>query len=258
MKKIVILFLIGFSLQIYSQNIVDKGQFFTALEVKKLDSILNDFQHKTKIPVLLYTIPFLDAYTTVEYVTEFIYEDKSLKIPPKPHNNSLVIIMSKEDRKLNLIPAYGLEWQLSDQKSKRIVDQMVPCFMRHRYTKGIFKGIKLLENQIGEINWEIVEKPLDLLRKKEVAKIVKFDYQNPDYTENPDDEWDYYEEPDPDAPQFSKNYLLKIPSAKGDFNLFYTKNMKALIDSIQKRPKTTIYARFVDWKTKRLELIGIE
>jgi len=228
MKKVVVLILMIFSLHLYSQSVIDKGHFFEQPEVKKLDSLFTDFQQKTAVPILLYTIPYLDGYTTDEYVHEFIYP--SQKLPKKPLNNNLVILMSKEEHKINMIPAYGLEWLLPNQNAKRIIDQMVAYFINRKMIQGFEKGIEILTDQFENVSWKVVEKQLDNLKKKDVGNIIKFNYKNLTYKPKNESEenWDYYEETDPDAPQFSKDYQLKIASQKGDFTLYYSKNMNII------------------------------
>jgi len=264
MKKFILLL---FLLPVISsgQKIVDKENVFSQAELQKLDSVFHQFYRHTNVSLLFYSTPDLDGYTTLEYVQILKEDGKDLGIEKPPLHNNITIIMSKNDRKINFINGHGVEWLVSDKTAKKIIDHFIPFFMEHKFADGIEFGIESYKEILGNYSWEVVEKTLPELTKKDTGKIIKFYYKNPNYKAPAEDEYEYEEYFDEkygvdieDAPQFSKKYQLEIKETGKGYKLYFSKHMYDLYQTISKRPATTVYARLADYKKGILELIGIE
>jgi uncharacterized protein len=81
---------------------------------------------------------------TVETVGDYSIEDYALRlgrkweIGQKDKNNGILILVSKQDRKVDIEVGYGLESFVTDYDSKAIIDDLiVPAFKQNNYYKGL-------------------------------------------------------------------------------------------------------------------------
>lgn len=72
----------------------------------------------------------------------------------KKNNSGVVLLISIEDRKLNISPGYGLEGALTDAESNDIIQDIItPNFKANNYYRGIDEGTNaILQAVRGEFN----------------------------------------------------------------------------------------------------------
>jgi uncharacterized protein len=104
-----------------------------ALE-KKLVAI--DDSTSTQIAVVI--IKSLNGYDVADYNVKL---GRAWGVGGKENNNGVVLLIVKEDRKINIATGYGLEGALPDVTCKHIIDErIVPNFKADDYYQGIDEG----------------------------------------------------------------------------------------------------------------------
>lgn len=243
----ILIILILFGLKVKSQLIIDNGIFFSDSEKLELTDKLQRLKNKSTVETLVYTTMDLGGKTPLEYGKEL-----SNKYPAgvKGVNNGIIILLSKNDKKVQVLVGNGLEWVLSDSVTKLIINEMmVPHFKNGKFYNGVNDAVDLIIKKVTSINW--IPYKLKGLSSKENGNIFKFQYSN----KTGKTKYKYAIDTDP---QFSDQFKIKLNIDGKDFDLFYSKYMNELISKILKKSNVVVYFRLSDFNNKRLELMGIE
>ncbi|WP_289056012.1 TPM domain-containing protein [Carboxylicivirga marina] len=243
---LVIFVLHGLSAQ--GQLIVDNGNFFSDKEISELINKMQKIENETSVQTLIYTTMDLNGKTPIEYGLEL---GTNYKVGIKGVNNGILILLSKNERKVQVINGYGIEWIISDNETQKIVDQMIPFFKQQNFFGGVNNALTLIENEVSKIVWSINTSGLSNLSENNLGEIIKFDYTN----ETGNIKYKYAIDSDS---QFSNDFKVILKSNHNEFSLYYSKNMNDFISTILTKKDIVVYARLTDWKNKRLELLGIE
>lgn len=243
---LIIFVLLGLTAQ--SQLVVDNGHFFSKTEIIDLGKRIQEINNETSVQILIYTTLDLNGKSPIEYGREL---GMNYRVGIKGINNGVLILLSKNDRKVQILNGYGIEWIISDTETQNIVDQMIPFFKQQNFFGGVNNSLTLIENKVSKIDWSIKTSQLSKLSENDLGKIIKFDYTNG--TGNT--KYKYAINTDP---QFSNEFKVILESDHIEFKLFYSKNMNDFISTILIKKDIVVYARLTDWKSKRLELLGIE
>ncbi|MEO6719483.1 MAG: TPM domain-containing protein [Ferruginibacter sp.] len=110
-----------------------------------LESKLYRFDDSTSSQVTVVIVKSLDGMDVADAATEL---GRSWGVGNKV-NNGVVLLVSKDDRKLNISPGYGLEKSLPDLTTQQIIQQIiVPNFKGSDYYRGIDEGTDAIINAI--------------------------------------------------------------------------------------------------------------
>ncbi|MEO6232134.1 MAG: TPM domain-containing protein [Ferruginibacter sp.] len=156
MKKIVVSWiliaycLIGFSQSAFDPNELLKGppkpqvlvndfaNVLTQDQKQALESKLVAFDDSTSTQIAVVIIPNLGSYEINDFNTKL---GRSWGIGGKEHSNGVILLISKEDRKLNIATGYGVEGALPDITASHIIQNViVPNFKGNDYYRGIDEG----------------------------------------------------------------------------------------------------------------------
>lgn len=243
----ILIILILFGLKVKSQLIIDNGIFFSDSEKLELTDKLQRLKNKSTVETLVYTTMDLGGKTPLEYGKEL-----SNKYPAgvKGVNNGIIILLSKNDKKVQVLVGNGLEWVLSDSVTKHIINEMmIPRFKNGKFYNGVNDAVDLIIKKLTNINW--IPNKLKDLSSQENGNIFKFQYSN----KTGKTKYKYAIDTDP---QFSDQFKIKLNIDGKDFDLFYSKYMNELISKILTKSNVVVYFRLSDFNNKRLELLGIE
>ncbi len=243
----ILIILILFGLKVKSQLIIDNGIFFSDSEKLELTDKLQRLKNKSTVETLVYTTMDLGGKTPLEYGKEL-----SNKYPAgvKGVNNGIIILLSKNDKKVQVLVGNGLEWVLSDSVTKHIINEMmVPHFKNGKFYNGVNDAVDLIIKKLTNINW--IPNKLKDLSSEENGNIFKIQYSNKTGKTK------YKYAIDTDS-QFSDDFKIKLNIEGKDFDLFYSKYMNELISKILTKSNVVVYFRLSDFNNKRLELLGIE
>ena len=143
-----------------------------ALEVPKLQGYVNDyagmispqakatleqelqaFEQSDSTQIVVLTIPSLEG----EVLEEFgIKVAEQWKIGQKGKDNGIIMLVSKQDRKIRIEVGRGLEGKITDLMSGRIIDLVIkPKFKRGDFDNGLISGVHaLIDATRGEFKAE--------------------------------------------------------------------------------------------------------
>ena len=129
----------------FTKNTLTADQF-AALE-KKLVEI--DDSTSTQIAVVI--VPNIGGRTISQYNQEL---GRAWGVGGKQFNNGVVLLIAKDDRKLDIAVGYGLEGTLTDYTAQHIIDDIiVPSFKGNDYYRGIDDGVDAIIVAVkGEYN----------------------------------------------------------------------------------------------------------
>ena len=105
-----------------------------AEEVQALEQKLVNYNDTTSTQIAIVTVTSLGSYE----VADFAYRiGETWGVGGKGKNNGILILVSKNERKVNISTGYGLEHVIPDAYAKRIIEQIIkPAFARQEFYAG--------------------------------------------------------------------------------------------------------------------------
>jgi uncharacterized protein len=126
-----------------------------------LEQKLVTFYDSTSNEIAVVLIASLNGNDIADYALKL---GRTWGIGGKEHNNGIVLLIAKEDRKINISTGYGLEGALPDITAKHIIDDEIkPNFRGQDYYRGIDAGTDAI---IQSIQGEYKEKPKKKISSK--------------------------------------------------------------------------------------------
>lgn len=121
-----------------SQLVNDFTGTLTADQQQALENKLVAFDKTSSTQIAVVIISSLDGKDVADFNIEL---GRAWGVGGKEFNNGIVLLIAKNDRKLNIATGYGLEGALPDITAKQIIDQIiVPNFKGDDYYRGIEEG----------------------------------------------------------------------------------------------------------------------
>jgi len=103
-----------------------------------LENKLVAFDDSTSTQIAVVIIPTLNGRDIADYNIEL---GRAWGVGGKESNNGIVLLIAKNDRKLNIATGYGLEGALPDLTAKQIIEDIIrPNFKGEDYYRGIEEG----------------------------------------------------------------------------------------------------------------------
>ena len=120
-------------------RVVDTAKLIDAATKDRLDGMLAAHEAATSDQVVVVTLPSLGGMA----VEDFGYQlGRSWGIGQRGKDNGVLLIVSRDDRKLRIEVGYGLEGKLTDADAAVIINQTItPAFRRNDYAGGIEQGV---------------------------------------------------------------------------------------------------------------------
>jgi uncharacterized protein len=116
----------------------DYANILTPDQNQALERKLYQFDDTTSNQVTVVIVPRLDGKDIADVAIEL---GRTWGVGNKKSNNGVVLLISVEDRKLNISPGYGLEKSLPDLVCQQIIENIiVPDFKGNDYYAGIDQG----------------------------------------------------------------------------------------------------------------------
>lgn len=117
----------------------DFTQTLTPDQIETLETKLVALDTATSTQVAVVIIPTLDGATIADYNVALLRE---WQVGSKKNNNGVILLIAKNDKKLDITVGYGLEGALTDATAKSIIDDViVPSFKGQDYFRGINNGV---------------------------------------------------------------------------------------------------------------------
>lgn len=163
MKKIIIFLLFIFSFlnadisQYFPKldsRVIDEAKILSPNVKKDIDLILKEEEEKSSNQIVVVILNSLHGYTIEEYSYQL---GRYWQIGQKDKNNSVLLVISMDERKIRIEVGYGLEGALTDKIAHEIINYTIkPNFKANQYELGILKAINEI---ITSIKGEYVAKP---------------------------------------------------------------------------------------------------
>jgi uncharacterized protein len=116
----------------------DYADVLTADQRQVLETKLYEFDNTTSNQITVVIVPRLDGKDVADAAIEL---GRKWGVGNKKSNNGVILLVSVEDRKLNISPGYGLEKALPDLTCQQIIENIiVPDFKGNDYYAGISQG----------------------------------------------------------------------------------------------------------------------
>ncbi|HSI91730.1 MAG TPA: TPM domain-containing protein, partial [Adhaeribacter sp.] len=117
------------------RQVNDRAGMLRPEEVQMLEQKLVNYNDTTSTQVAIVTITSLGPYD----VAAFAYRlGETWGIGGKGKNNGILILISKEERAINISTGYGMEGVLPDAYAKRTIEQIIkPAFRQNNYYGGL-------------------------------------------------------------------------------------------------------------------------
>jgi len=110
----------------------------TADQQQALEKKLYTFDDSTSTQIAVVIVNTTDGYDVADFNVELF---RAWGVGGKEHNNGVVLLIAKDDHKLNITTGYGVEGALPDLTCKQIIDDIiVPQFKGNDYYRGIDEG----------------------------------------------------------------------------------------------------------------------
>ncbi len=122
-----------------SAPVIDQAQMISRTARSKISQVLQQLKQQGKIQITVLTVKDL-AGLSIEQASIKVADQ--WKLGDEKTDNGILLLISKKERKMRIEVGQGLEGNLTDAYSKRIIDEtMVPLFRSGKVDEGILLGI---------------------------------------------------------------------------------------------------------------------
>lgn len=127
-------------------RVVDKANMLSPQVRQKLNSALAQLEDSDSTQIAVLTVPSLEG----ESIENFgIRVADQWKLGQKDKDNGVILIVSKEDRKIRIEVGYGLESTLTDTLAGLIIDNEIsPRFKQGDFNGGIVAGVSAIDQAV--------------------------------------------------------------------------------------------------------------
>ncbi|MGA1864981.1 MAG: TPM domain-containing protein [bacterium] len=130
-------------------RINDFADMLTSYEEIELEKLLKENEKATSNQIVVVTIDTLGGDVLEDYSIRLA---ENWKIGQKEKDNGVILLISKQERKIRIEVGYGLEGALPDGLCGSIIrDEITPSFKKGNYFQGIKNGVnKIIKATKGE------------------------------------------------------------------------------------------------------------
>jgi len=123
-------------------SVYDNAKMMSGFEQKSLEQKLIKYYDSTSTQIVVLTVNSLEGHEIAMYATELAHK---WGIGGKDKDNGILILASKEDRKITIRTGYGVEHLLTDALSRRIIESIItPEFKKGNFYIGFDKATSVI------------------------------------------------------------------------------------------------------------------
>lgn len=127
--------------------VTDLAGMLTPDQERSLEILMESYKQGTTHEIALLTVPSLNGESIERFALEV---GRAWGMGDAERNNAALLVVSKEDRELRIEVARGLEGNLTDSISGRIIrDVIVPEFKQGDFAGGLRAGVEAMHAAIG-------------------------------------------------------------------------------------------------------------
>ncbi len=137
-------------------SVYDRAKMMSDLEAKSLEQKLINYNDTTSTQIVVITVNSLDGNDVAIYATELAHK---WGIGQAGKDNGVLLLASKNDRKITIRTGYGVEHKLTDALSRRIIEKVItPQFKQGNFYGGFDNGTTaIMQIMSGEYKGETKE-----------------------------------------------------------------------------------------------------
>ncbi len=115
-------------------SVYDYAEMMNKVEAKSLEQKLIRYNDTTSTQIVVITVNSLEGHDVALYTTELAHK---WGIGQAGKDNGVLILASKDDRKITIRTGYGVEHLLTDALSRRIIENIIkPAFRQGNFYDG--------------------------------------------------------------------------------------------------------------------------
>lgn len=127
-------------------RVTDLAALLTPEQRDAMERRLADFEQRTTHQLAILIVPTTQPETIEQYSIRVV---EQWKLGQKGRDNGVLLLVAKDDRELRIEVGYGLEGDLTDLHSSRIIrDVIVPQFQRGDYYGGLDAGLNAIMSRL--------------------------------------------------------------------------------------------------------------
>ncbi|MFH1387379.1 MAG: TPM domain-containing protein [bacterium] len=126
----------------------DFAGMLDSASIEKLNNLGQTLEKKTSAEMAIVTVKTVAPLDPKTYAVKLF---EQWKIGKKGKDNGLLILLSQDERRVEIEVGYGLEGVINDAKAGEILDKyVVPFFKEGKFGEGIYNGAEVMANKIAE------------------------------------------------------------------------------------------------------------
>lgn len=151
------------------QPVLDAADILTPAEEQSINQSLLAYEEKNDRQLAVVTVKSLEGQDVAQYAHGYF---RFLKLGTKEANDGVLFLVAPNDRKMNITVGYGLEAELTDAHSGRILDETKDFFRNKDYAMGI----SFATDQIMDLtSLDAIAAKKEAARKKAIKKAASSD-----------------------------------------------------------------------------------
>ncbi len=122
----------------FQTSVYDFAHMMNGMQKQQLEEKLIRYSDSTSTQIVVVTVNSLKGMDISQFAVELAHK---WGIGQKGKDNGILILVSKNDRKITIQTGYGVESRLTDALSRRIIEQVIkPHFKKGDYFVGLDEG----------------------------------------------------------------------------------------------------------------------
>ncbi len=152
-------------------GVYDYADMLSSYEEERLETKLINYSDTTLTQIVVITINNLNGDEVNRVAAEWGYK---WRIGQKGKDNGIVILVSKEDGKIAIETAYGIEHLLTDALSRLVIENHIkPSFKATKYHAGLNEGVDAIF-QILRKEYKVTKKRRSKSWKRPIPYVIGF------------------------------------------------------------------------------------
>ena len=132
-------------------RVTDTAHMFSKETVAQAEALLAQFEASDSTQIAVLTIASLEGEVLEEYSIQVV---DAWKVGQKGLDNGVLLLITRDDRRLRIEVGYGLEGRLTDLTAGKIITQIiVPHFKQGDFDGGLLAGLEAIMHSVqGEFS----------------------------------------------------------------------------------------------------------
>jgi uncharacterized protein len=148
-------------------RVVDQANILSPVTVADLERKLANLEQKSRIQLVVATVPSLDGEEIEPYANGLF---RAWKLGEAKENNGALLLVAPKERRVRIEVGYGLEGTLTDAVSSIIISNAIaPRFKAGDFNGGVTRGVDDIITALTTDSAEWKPKPTDMRAEHEAS-----------------------------------------------------------------------------------------